>query len=65
VQGVIVPEHDPVQLQLYWDEQSDEVVIDAQGVSVPVQDVAHEQPALLQRLDEAYVVHADGVPVHA
>lgn len=51
--GVIVPLHVPVQLQLYWDVHNDDVVIDAQGVSVPVHGAAHEQPALPQRADEA------------
>jgi hypothetical protein len=60
-----VPVHAPaVQLQLYWDEHSDAVVIDAQAVSVPVQGVFHMHPALVQRFDEAYDEHADGVPLH-
>jgi hypothetical protein len=53
LQGVTVPLHVPVQLQLYWDVQSDDVVIDAQAVSVPVQGVVHEQPPLAQSEDEA------------
>jgi hypothetical protein len=39
-------------------------VIDAHCVSVPVQEVVHEHPALLQRVDEAYAEHAVGVPLH-
>ncbi len=64
LQGVTVPPHVPAfQLQPDWLEQVDDVVSDAHAVSVPVQVVAHEQPALPQRLDEAYVSHVDGVPL--
>jgi hypothetical protein len=54
VQGVSVPPHVPAfHVQPLWYEQVDDDVIEAQGVSVPVHVVVHEQPALLQRLEEA------------
>jgi hypothetical protein len=64
LQGVTVPPHVPgFQLQPYWLEQVVDVLSDAHGVRVPVQAVVHEQPALLQSVDEAYVSHVDGVPL--
>jgi hypothetical protein len=66
VQSDSVPLHvPPFHEQPLWYEHVDDDVIEAQGVSVPVQLVVHVQPALLQRLDEAYVSHVDGVPLHA
>jgi hypothetical protein len=54
LQGVIVPPHVPgFQLQPYWYVHSAEDVMEAHGVSVPVQAVDQVQPALLHRLDEA------------